>query len=69
MALGAEEGRDKLRKAVGRSKYPAIHRLPNGGTRHTEGMSCYDETNSHSKGTRGTETSKYQEEEKEKSIS
>ena len=32
LALGAEEGRDKLRKAVVRSKYPAIHRYPNEGT-------------------------------------
>ena len=29
---GAEEGRDKLRKATGRSKYPAIRRYPNEGT-------------------------------------
>ena len=50
MALGAEEGRDKLRKAAGRSKYPLIRRYPNGETR-------------------GTETSKYPEEEKETSIS
>ena len=28
----AEEGRDKLRKAVGRSKYLEIHRYPNEGT-------------------------------------
>ena len=32
LALGAEEGRDKLRKAAGRSKYPMIRRYPNGGT-------------------------------------
>ncbi len=32
LALGAEEGRDKLRKAAGRSKYPVIRRYPNGGT-------------------------------------
>ena len=29
---GAEEGRDKLRKAAGRSKYPEIRRYPNEGT-------------------------------------
>lgn len=29
LALGAEEGRDKLRKAAGRSKYPVIRRSPN----------------------------------------
>ena len=32
LALGAEEGRDKLRKAAGRSKYPVIRRSPNEGT-------------------------------------
>ena len=32
LALGAEEGRDKLRKAAGRSKYPLIRRYPNVGT-------------------------------------
>ena len=32
MALGADEGRDKLRKAAGRSKYPSIRRYPNGET-------------------------------------
>ena len=33
---GAEEGRDKLRKAAGRSKYPVIRRYPNEGTQRTE---------------------------------
>ena len=32
LALGAEEGRDKLRKVTGRSKYPLIRECPNGGT-------------------------------------
>lgn len=32
LALRAEEGRDKLRKALGRSKYPLIQRYPNEGT-------------------------------------
>ena len=36
LAPGAEEGRDKLRKATGRSKYPAIRRYPNGETRLEE---------------------------------
>ena len=31
-ALGAEEGRDKLRKAAGRSKYPLSRGCPNGET-------------------------------------
>ena len=29
LALGAEEGRDKLRKATVRSKYPSTRRYPN----------------------------------------
>ena len=32
LALRAEERRDKLRKAVGRSKYPVIHGYLNGET-------------------------------------
>ena len=32
LALRADEGRDKLRKAAGRSKYPSIRRYPNGET-------------------------------------
>ena len=32
LALGAEEGRDKLRKAAGRSTYPEIRGCPNGET-------------------------------------
>ena len=32
LALGGDEGRDKLRKAAGRSKYPLIRRFPNGAT-------------------------------------
>ena len=32
MALRAEERRDKLRKAMGRSKYPVIHGYLNGET-------------------------------------
>ena len=32
LASGADEGRDKLRKASGRSKYPLIRRYPNGAT-------------------------------------
>ena len=39
LGLGGEEGRDKLRKATGRSKYPLIRRHPNGATRLTEGQS------------------------------
>ncbi len=36
MVHGAEEGRDKLRKAAERSKYPATRRYPNEGTQHVE---------------------------------
>ena len=32
LALGADEGRDKLRKAKVRSTYPLTLRYPNGGT-------------------------------------
>ena len=34
LASEAEEGRDKLRKAAGRSKYLEIRRYPNEGTQH-----------------------------------
>ena len=44
LAPGAEEGRDKLRKAAGRSKYPVIRRYPNGETRQKELLSPYDES-------------------------
>ena len=33
LELADEEGRDKLRKAAGRSTYPLIRGLPNGVTR------------------------------------
>ena len=36
LALRAEEGRDKLRKASGRSKYPLIRGYPNGETPMSE---------------------------------
>ena len=32
MAISADEGRDKLRKAAGSSKYPMTRRYPNGET-------------------------------------
>ena len=32
LVLRADEGRDKLRKALVRSKYPMIQRYPNGET-------------------------------------
>ena len=36
---GAEEGRDKLRKATFRSTYPLRRGCPNGETRQIEGLS------------------------------
>ena len=36
LALRGDEGRNKLRKAAGRSKYPLIRRFPNGETRLVE---------------------------------
>ena len=57
-ALRGEEGRDKLRKAAGTGTYRSIRRYPNGATHRTEG------TVPERGRTRGTETSKYPEEEK-----
>ena len=39
LALRGDEGRDKLRKAVGIGTYNVIRRYPNGATRHIEDMS------------------------------
>lgn len=58
-ALGGDEGRDKLRKAAGRSKYPSIRRFPNGATHRLHAGISHRERR-----TRGTETSQYPEEEK-----
>ena len=64
LALGGEEGRDKLRKATARSKYPLTRGCPNGATRR--------ERSRHRRlapeRTQGTETSKYLQEEKVKTI-
>ena len=38
LALGGDEGRDKLRKARGRRKLPLIPGYPNGATRQAEGL-------------------------------
>ena len=43
LALGAEEGRDKLRKAAVRSKYPLTRRYPNGETHMDRLHVPYDE--------------------------
>ena len=69
MAPRAEEGRDKLRKAVGRSKYPLIHRYPNEETLVRKKLTNpYMSKVVYRKGTYGTETSKYIQEKKENSI-
>ena len=64
LALGGEEGRDKLRKATGRSKYPLIRGSPNGATRRRRRRHLVQDEEQ----TRGTETSQYLEEEKTKVI-
>ena len=58
LALKADEGRDKLRKAAGISTYDLIRRYPNGATQHVEDMLLRFIGGR----TRGTETSKYPEE-------
>ena len=53
LAHGGDEGRDKLRKVTGRSKYPLIRQSPNGTTQQPEGLlPCFYRGQ-----TRGTETS------------
>ena len=69
MALRAEERRDKLRKAAVRSKYPVTRRYLNGATRLSKPQSLHGEYIAMQGGTRGTETSKYPEEEKTTVIS
>ena len=51
LASGAEEGRDKLRKATGRSKYPLIRRFPNEGTHMGKAHVSLTESNRLRKGT------------------
>ena len=63
MALRGEEGRDKLRKAAGRRKWPKIRGCPNGGTRQAGGLTPGNQGR-----TRGTETSKYPQEKKSTEI-
>ena len=67
LALRAEEGRGKLRKATGSCKQTLIRRYPNGATRRSKPPSPYAEFIGIEEGTRGTETSKYPEEKKETS--
>ena len=67
-APSAEEGRGKLRKATVSRKQALTRRSPNGETRRTEGPSLPDDHIVWREVTRGTETSTYPEEEKERSI-
>ena len=60
----AEERRGKLRKATGSRKQAQIRRYLNGETRQVKNLSPMTESIGHEEGTRGTETSKYPEEEK-----
>ena len=62
-ALKGEEGRDKLRKAAVRSKYPLTRRCPNGATQSRKEI-----TLPRSEQTRGTETSHYPQEKKIRMI-
>ena len=64
LAPYADEGRGKLRKATGSRKQALIRRHPNGETRQVKNLSRYDEYIVIHEGTRGTETSKYPQEEK-----
>ena len=59
-----DEGRGKLRKAAGSCKRALIRRCPNGAT-HPDEVGIFRAIG---KITRGTETSKYPEEEKTKVI-
>ena len=62
LAPGGEEGRDKLRKAAGIGTHDMIRRYPNGTTRPREAWSLWRFI--FIRLTRGTETSKYPQEEK-----
>ena len=64
LALRGDEGRDKLRKVAGIGTYELIRKYPNGETCYAEGI----EFREIGRQTRGTETSKYPEEEKTKVI-
>jgi len=65
LALRGDEGRDKLRKAAGRSKYPLYPQISEWGNLPGWRPGVPVQTG---KRTRRTETSKYPEEEKTKVI-
>ena len=60
LASGGDEGRGKLRKALGNCKQVLIRGYPNGATRQAEGLSP-----AKLEQTGGTETSQYPQEKKE----
>ena len=61
VALGGDEGRDKLRKAAVRGKCPLTRGCPNGETRAARAVHS---PHRRIERTRGTETSQYPQEEK-----
>ena len=65
LALGGDEGRDKLRKAAVRGKCPSTRGCPNGETRAARAVHGLHEQVGR---TRGTETSQYPQEEKIRMI-
>ena len=68
LAPGADEGRGKQRNAPGSRKQALIRGCPNGETHWSKPPVSYTEYIGVWKGTRGTETSKYPEEEKKSLI-
>ena len=64
LAPTADEGRSNLRKAEGSGKHALSLGYPNGETRQVKNLSLQDEYIVLTEGTRGTETSKYPQEEK-----
>ena len=64
LAPGADEGRGKQRYASGSRKQAEIRGCPNGETHCSKPAVSYAEYIGIARGTRGTETAKYPEEEK-----
>jgi hypothetical protein len=69
LASRADEGRGKLRKATGRCTRPMNRRYPNGETHLSKPQVSIRQYITYRGNTLGTETSKYQQEKKENSIS
>ena len=68
MALRADEGRDKLRKASGEAQIAYDPEISEWGNPAWKTHVIIEPIHNSMKGTRGTETSKYPEEKKENSI-